>query len=148
MPIDLIDRGNALLRYFPDREKCAICGTTIEVQGHHMFPRHLGGPVDGPLLGLCAKHHLMIHHLSGNNKNIPEDGFDTNQIKLVKMLVQFINIAKIQAEDLDPTWIDRKVMVTVPHALLKRLHKRKQDSGFSNLSDYIMSLLVKDTMGL
>jgi len=112
-----------------------------------VWPRHLGGPLDGPLLSLCSKHHLMVHHLAGKAKEIPP-GFNESQIKLIKILVQFINIAKMQYDDLDPTWIDRKVTVTMPDALLKRAHKRKQDSGYSNLQDYILSLIVKDTLVL
>ena len=89
----------------------------------------------------------MIHHLAGKAKEIPP-GFTTDQTKLIRILVQFINIAKMQYDDLDPTWIDRKVNLTMPDALLKRAHKRKQDSGYSNLPDYILSLIVKDTMVL
>ena len=89
----------------------------------------------------------MIHHLTGKKKEIPP-GFNESQIKLIKILVQFINIAKLQYDDIDPTFIDRKIIITVPDALLKRLHKRKQDSGYSNLQDYILSLIVKDTLVL
>lgn len=147
VPIDLLDRGRALIKNFPNDSVCAICNTQIEVQGHHLFPRHLGGPQDGPLISLCSAHHLLVHRLSGKSKTIPE-GFTASQIKLIRILVQFIEIAKIQAEDLDPTFIDRKVPLTVPHALLKRLHKRKADEGYSNLQDYILSLLLKDTLEL
>jgi hypothetical protein len=147
MAIDLIERGTALVRGFPDDNLCALCSTSIEVQGHHLWPRHLGGPLDGPLLSLCSKDHLMIHHLTGKKKEIPP-GFNESQIKLIKILVQFINIAKLQYDDLDPTWIDRKIIVTLPDALLKRAHKRKQDSGYSNLQDYVLSLIVKDTLVL
>ncbi len=147
MPIDLIERGKALCKHFPDSESCGICNTTIEVQQHHLWPRHLHGPEDGPLFPICSAHHLMIHHLAGKEKEIPP-GFNENQIKLIKLLVQFINIAKVQAEDLDPTMLDRKIMFTVPQALLKRAHKRKQDKGYSRLQDYLTDLILQDTMEL
>jgi hypothetical protein len=62
--------------------------------------------------------------------------------------VQFINIAKIQSENIDPTWFERKLLVKIPDALLKRAHKRKQDLGYSNIQDYVLELIVKDTMNL
>ena len=147
MPIDLIERGKELAKHYPNFEHCCICGTTIEVQSHHLFPRHLGGPDDGPQIPICSKDHLMVHHLTGKNQEIPP-GFTEKQIQLIKVLVRFINIAKVQYEELDPSLIDRKIMIKVPHALLKRLHKRKLDSGYSNLSDYILDLLLRDTMNL
>ena len=147
MPIDLLERGRELLKSFPDNSKCSVCSTSIEVQGHHMWPLHLGGPQDGPLLALCSKDHLMVHHLSGKKKEIPP-GFTATQIKLIRLLVQFINIAKIQFEDMDPSVVERKMMIKVPQALLKQAHKRKQDCGFSNLEDYVLSLIVRDTSSL
>ncbi|MDE1905765.1 MAG: hypothetical protein KGH75_04870 [Rhodospirillales bacterium] len=145
--VDLIERGKALIACFPDHEKCAICSTELEVQGHHIYPRHLGGPEDGPLIHLCSLHHLMVHRLSGKNNTIPNE-FNATQVKLIKILVRFINEAKIQFENLDPTWIDRKLMFTVPDALLKRAHKRKQDLGYRNMADYLTHLIVKDTSNL
>ena len=144
----LLQRAAEIKRLFHSVEgHCLICNTAIEVQGHHLYPRHLGGPADGPLVPLCSKDHLMIHHLTGKQSTIPA-GFTPAQLRIIKLLVSFINRAKLVYEDVDPTLIDRKIIVTLPDALLKRAHKRKKDIGFTNLQDYILLLVTRDTQSL
>ena len=62
----------------------------------------------------------------------------------MKYLVEVIRRARVVNEDLDPSLIDRKIIVEIPHALLQRLHKRKADVGYTNTQDYLMWLITKD----
>jgi hypothetical protein len=144
--MDLLERAAELVKHLPRTGKCVICDTTLETQKHHILPKHLGGPDDGPLIDICSAHHLMIHHISTKNPIPP--GFTPKQIKIIRVLVRFITLAKIEydnANSADKTWIDRKIIVTVPDALLKRAHKRKLDCGHTNLADYILELITRDT---
>lgn len=135
--------------YVSDPARCCVCNTDLSVQGHHVYPRHLNGPQDGPLVPLCSTHHLQIHYLSGNSKDYryPTDLTKLGLFKM-KALVTFIVRAKLCMEDEDPTLVPRKVIVSIPHGLLQRCHKRKQDLGYSSLGDYLTHLMLNDTMSL
>jgi hypothetical protein len=119
---------------------CIVCNTNLEVQQHHIIPRHLGGPDDGPLVPICSLHHLLIHRQSSKD----ESSFTPAQLQIISMLRRFIIIAKQTAEDMDPTLVDRKSIVVLPHGLQQRAHKRKQDLGYSNFQDYILHLVHAD----
>ncbi len=146
--VELLEKAQQFVdQYSTDPNRCCICGTDLTVQGHHIIPRHLNGPEDGPLAALCSVHHLNLHYIT-NGKEKPNYPSDLKGVSLFKykLLAVFIIRAKLLAEQVDPSFVPRKIMVQVPHALLQRLHQRKQDLGYSNLQDYLTDVLVRDTL--
>ena len=46
------------------QDKCAVCGTTKNLENHHIIPKEDGGTDDETnFLTLCAKHHAAMHGL-------------------------------------------------------------------------------------
>jgi 5-methylcytosine-specific restriction endonuclease McrA len=41
--------------------KCARCGSTVNVQAHHLLPISEGGDKHGPGVPLCREHHRLAH---------------------------------------------------------------------------------------
>jgi hypothetical protein len=141
----LLHRAQIFAEKHATQDTCIVCGTPVEVQGHHIFPRHLSGPEDGPLVSLCAVHHLLIHRAPNEALEV---NFTPKQQQTIKLLREFINRAKIVYEQVDPTLTDRKSVIVLPHGLLQRVHKRKADLGFSSLQDYYLYLVTKDCANL
>jgi 5-methylcytosine-specific restriction endonuclease McrA len=59
--------------------KCAVCGTTCDVEAHHVQPFHLDPAMEldpNNLIALCRRDHLLFGHL-GNwasfNRTVRED---------------------------------------------------------------------------
>lgn len=46
---------------------CVLCGSTDNLEHHHVVPKSLGGSDnEDNLLTLCAKHHMQLHNISSN----------------------------------------------------------------------------------
>ena len=49
---------------------CALCGSTDNIEHHHVLPKSLGGSDNADnLLTLCATHHVQLHNLSPGRIN-------------------------------------------------------------------------------
>ena len=49
---------------------CALCGSTDNIEHHHVLPKSLGGSNDADnLLTLCSTHHVQLHNLSPGRIN-------------------------------------------------------------------------------
>lgn len=144
---DLLEKANEFRKkYAVDSNRCCICNSDLAVQLHHVIPKHLGGPENGPLVPLCSGHHYFLHLVS-NSKTTPQfPKLDQSALFKLKVLSRFILMSKLENEEMDPSFIPRKIMIEVPHALLTRMHKRKKDKGYSNLKDYITEIILNDTM--
>jgi hypothetical protein len=59
-------------------KKCAACGTTQELEAHHILPLYFGGAEldEANLLALCRLHHFVFGHLGSwysYNPNVIQD---------------------------------------------------------------------------
>lgn len=125
-------------------ENCCLCGRP-KTEDHHIFPTHLGGPENGPTVPLCSNHHRDLHYAHSKIKSgvYPDIAFNSKAVQekaldLVQMLI-FASSVEVPKDH------PRKLMFKIPDDLLKKAHLRKIDAGFSNLQDYILNLIVKDT---
>lgn len=135
-------------------EVCCLCRQAPKFDGHHIYPRHLGGPEAGPTIPLCANHHRDLHLVSNAliAGRLPASyPFDEQQpwamlafAKLCEMIIDCKLLSEGNSAPLQP----RKVQLELPHALLVRAHLRKADLGFTNLPAYIIQLIQRDTAGL
>ena len=49
---------------------CALCGSTDNLEHHHVLPKSLGGSDnEDNLLTLCSTHHVQLHNLSPGRIN-------------------------------------------------------------------------------
>jgi hypothetical protein len=49
---------------------CALCGSTDNLEHHHVLPKSMGGSDNADnLLTLCAIHHVQLHNLSPGRIN-------------------------------------------------------------------------------
>lgn len=123
--------------------KCWSCDSHSLVEAtewHHIVPQHLGGPKDGPLVNLCGSCHNKVHRVAvKRSKNNNEDEVNVKQSLLVKLIVKAMFADKNNEGE-----IPRNIMFKVPDKTLRKMHKRKLDTGFTNLTDYIKSLIEKD----
>lgn len=121
---------------------CCICkGQKFE--DHHVFPRHLGGPNEGPTVPLCANHHKRVHQgFNSLVKGKPYE-FDSGKTEaLSKFIIQCFTNSVVS--DQQP----RKLVIEIPDKWLKKLHLRKVDKGYSNVVEYIKSLIARDISDL
>lgn len=45
-----------------DRNVCQICGSTVDVEGHHIIDHQFGGAASKDnIVSLCHKHHRDVH---------------------------------------------------------------------------------------
>lgn len=123
--------------------KCSACPPTSALpyqEGHHIWPTSLSGPQDGPLAYICGSCHSKIHKQALQMyKNLPVENLTVVQAILVKIIVK-----AMVAEQPNIANTPRNIMFKVTDQQLKRMHKRKLDLGYTNLIDYVKSLIEKD----
>lgn len=127
--------------------KCAACPpeNRLPVQElHHIWPTSLGGPKDGPLAQLCGSCHNKIHK---DALLVSRQGHPDNQTP-VQYLCTKIIVQAMYADVINGENTPRNIMFKVSDIQLKKMHKRKLDLGFTNMVDYIKSLIEKDILNL
>lgn len=118
---------------------CGACKSVKASEWHHIHPRNLGGAEDSPQAHLCGSCHNLIHVTAFRYRRGEEvTGLTTEQSTLSKYIAVCMGSPSATEDTL------RKIVVQVPDRLLRRLHVRKVDSGFTNLSKFIISLLEKE----
>lgn len=130
---------------------CPIClQTNLKLQGHHIIPKEYAGPVDGPLLDVCATCHLNIHYTAETEYKgeqasylLPAQRHRAHEyVETIKRAKQVFETAG-GGENLK-----RKVMLMIPQKDLTRMHKRKSDKGFTSLEKYLLDLIYRDIRNL
>ena len=69
-----------------DNYKCKVCGSTDELDAHHITDRHEmpnGGYVESNGITLCPKHHMNAESFHINNKTKWDDGFHPNDLYIL-----------------------------------------------------------------
>lgn len=139
------------LKLSRDIDRCVFCDEHM-FELHHIVPRHLGGPDSGPQIPLCATHHRHLHYFTmklmrgetPSSTPFPESAANVKFNSLFLRLCRIIIDASILQEgSIDPSQ-PRGVGVKVPHEILVKMHLRKSDLGFTNVGDYVKSLIYRD----
>ena len=131
--------SNSLVR---DDGLCPACfpKRVVTSESHHILPQHLGGAPDSPQVMLCGSCHTLIHTSALKMARQEEpDNLTPTQSILVKMIVKCMF-----ADQPNSAELPRHIMFTVPDLVLKKMHKRKLDTGFTNLTEYVKSLIMRD----
>lgn len=131
--------------------KCYICGSTSALQEHHIYPVQYGFAKTSPMITLCGGCHDRLHILASmvmsKNSKFKDQPFDTQQqFERAKPLVQCIINAKNIFETKPQSNEPRRKMITIQigDADWVKFRKRQMDCGFSNISDFIVSLIKKE----
>jgi hypothetical protein len=130
---------------------CPIClATNLKLQKHHIIPKEYGGPVEGPLLEVCATCHLNIHYTAeAEYKNKIALYLLPDQRVRATLYVDAIKKAKQIYESVSGADnLKKKVMIELTQKDLARLHKCKADKGFSSLEKYLKHLIAKELQNL
>lgn len=128
------------------KNKCFICDSGGIIDVHHVIPQATGGEA-GPTVSLCPSCHSGIHRqamniLSKTAKKISY--FNEEQMVRAKPLVKIL-VAYIQRGKEDDSQRARSIVsVEVDVQFLKILHLLKVDAGFTNLEEYVLSLLMAE----
>lgn len=118
---------------------CGACGSVKASEWHHIHPRNLGGAEDSPQAHLCGSCHNLVHATAFRYRRAEEvTGLTPAQSVLAKYIATCMNNSAATPDT------PRKIMVQVPDRLLRRLHVKKTDAGYKNLSQFIISLLEKE----
>ena len=131
--------------------QCLVCGTTLNLQSHHITPVSLGGPEDGPQVPLCGNCHSNIHKMAESLRTkavqqgaIPPMLFNKEEFERAKPLIQAILTAHTSFESLAQSNEPRRRMFVlhIGDADWARLHKAKADAGFTSMTKYLTNLLL------
>ena len=129
-------------------QQCVVCGTvSAALESHHVYPVCYGGDPDGYQVILCGRCHSAVHYTaedlcSKKPKRKPYFTPDLLGLPMTKELVATVIRAKKSFDSSQHPTLKRKLHLEVPNQLLTDLHKCKTDSGFSNLGDYIIKVLI------
>lgn len=130
------------------QQVCEICGSSYNLQDHHVMPIHLGGDEDGVQVVLCGNCHARVHKMAedlwSKNPN-PEMLFDTEAtFKRARPFIQAIINAHLYFESQPQSNKPRRRMIVlnIGDADWKRLHKAKVDAGFTSLRKFITAVLL------
>ncbi len=130
---------------------CPVCLNSPVEESHHLVPKAYGGAEDGPMVSLCSSCHKNAHFeaeaLSAKHKKkVLVHYLSTQQLnrKITQEIIATIIRVKYHFNKETNPNVKRKVIVEVPQSTLTKMHKRKLDTGFSNMEQYILSLITKD----
>jgi len=115
------------------------------LEDHHLWPTALNGPVDGPTVPLCSNCHRLIHLYAGKLFR-GEALAENNQQWLTDAapLIQRIVRAMREAEGENIGNAPARIILHINKEELRRIHRQKQDRGFSSLEKYILALIRAD----
>lgn len=130
---------------------CHICEEVPSTESHHVYPIHLGGPVDGIQIPLCGNCHSFVHNTA--NKIFAGGVLDKklcywyDKYAKAKPPVKIILEALQNAEMANLDNVLVPISFKIPKGLRDKLHKVKLDAGFTNLNTFMIFLLVKASGG-
>lgn len=120
------------------------CGNPAQEQ-HHLWPTHLGGPVEGPTIWLCPNCHRDIHKIASRMyRGKPIGIFKDNWLQAAQPIIMRIVRALREFEGANLDNIEARLVIKLPKNKLRRIHLRKMDLGFSSLEKYIIALIDAD----
>lgn len=79
--------NEAKKKYFSGRQFCAVCGTTKNIQIHHIIPNRLTQDQRKQnLIPLCPLHHIRIERMTAELHELFNDDYDAEQWLLNNIL--------------------------------------------------------------
>lgn len=120
------------------------CGNEAYDQ-HHIWPTALNGPIDGPKVWLCANCHRAVHLCAARiYRGKPIDHQYTDWYNFAKPLVLRVVRALVLSENTSLDDAPARLVVMVNKRILRELHLRKMDLGFSSMERYLLHLISQD----
>lgn len=129
--------------------RCYVCGGAVSIEEHHLRLQAEGGTT-GQTIHLCSNHHDMCHrqaralqsrNAQTRNKNyIPVALYD-RAMPIVEAIIQGRLVYNTEREAFQDYAI-QNVNIPVSPRQLVRLHKLKQQQGFTNLEDFLRAFVA------
>lgn len=130
-----------------ENNKCVCCPNDA-IESHHLWPTHLGGPIDGPQVWLCSNCHRWIHRIASRLYNgKPIGDYSEPWLRRASPIINRIVRALREFEGAtlaDLSEILSRIIIQVPKDELRQIHLRKMDLGYSSLERYILALIRND----
>lgn len=136
-----------------NKDFCPICLKPLkgEYETHHIHPINLGGDEDVPpykLVNLCSNCHAAIHKtasllMSKHKKRYNHSFNNDDELERAKPYIQAILNARNWFESQPQSNKPRRRMIVldISDADWVKLHKAKIDNGFSNMKDFLLSVI-------
>lgn len=129
-----------------DEQHCMICGTTLNLQKHHIHPVSLGGDEDGTLVTLCGNCHSNVHKMAESLRGHGDKEllFNKEEFERAKPLIQAILDAHTWFESEPQSNKPRRRMfvLKIGDADWVKLHKVKMDHGYTSMTKFLTDLLL------